>query len=103
VHAYIRFMRGHPPRHLPERAAACLTCACEDPRNATARILLRHTCSLSVTGVLAAILIADSSEHVDIVNLARTAIEEQREICREHGPFKSRRCGEHGRVALQKK
>ena len=103
MRAYVRFMRRHPPRHLPERAAACLTCACEDRRNATARILLRRTCSLSVAGVLAAILIADTSEHVDIVSLARTAIEQQREVCREQGPFMSQRCGEHGQAALQKK
>ncbi len=89
-------------RYLPERAANCLTCACEDPRNAAAKRLLRATCSLSVTGVFAAILVADPAEYAEIVHLARAAISDERELCREGGPFRSERCGVHGLAALQR-
>ncbi len=89
--------------YIPERAAACLACACEDHRNHAARKLLRKTNALSATGVLAAIVIAASDEHRDIVELARAAIHEQRELCREHGPFHPKRCGDHGLAALRRK
>lgn len=89
--------------HIPERAAACLACACEDRRNRSARQLLKATNALSAIGVLAAIVISASEEHRTIVDLARTAIHEQREICRESGPFHTQRCGDHGLAALRRK
>ncbi len=95
-------VRDRRIRYIPERAAACLACACEDRRNDAARHLLRSTNALSSTGVLAAIVIAASEAHLEIVELARAAINEQRELCREHGPFRSHRCGDHGLAALQR-
>jgi hypothetical protein len=95
-------MRKRVSNHLPERAMACLTCACEDGRNAPGCALLERTDALTSTGVLAAILIADSEEHQKIVALARQAILDERELCRSHGPFEWKRCGEHGLAALQR-
>lgn len=95
-------MSSNSPKHLPDRASACLTCACEDGRNEAARRLLEHTNALSMTGVLAAILMADSEEHREIVTLARDAIHVEREICRMFGPFAWKRCGEHGLAALRR-
>ena len=95
-------VRKHRINTIPERAAACLACACEDARNVAARQLLFATEALSATGVLAAIVIAESEEHKRIVELARLAIAEQREICRTEGPFREYRCGEHGLAALRR-
>ena len=95
-------MRKRVSNHLPERAMACLTCACEDSRNAEGRTLLERTDALTSTGVLAAILIADSEEHKEIIALAREAIHAERELCRSRGPFEWKRCGEHGLAALQR-
>lgn len=90
-------------RHVPDRSMACLTCACEDPRNRTAKQLLDATSALSIDGILAAILVADGDEYDDIVHLARQVIHDEREICREQGPFRSERCGVHGLAALQRR
>lgn len=95
-------VRKHHISSIPERAAACLACACEDVRNGAARHLLATTQALSATGVLAAIVIAESEEHKRIVELARNAISDQREICRTEGPFREIRCGEHGLAALRR-
>ena len=94
-------MRKFRVHSIPERADACLSCACEDPRNHNARRLLHATQALSPTGVLAAIIAAGSVEHRRIVELARIAIADQREICRREGPFREERCGEHGLAALR--
>ena len=74
--------------HLSDAAADCLTCACANKENRTARMLLSTTRSLSAVGVLAAVLIDESPEHLEILHSARDAIREQRDWCLENGPFR---------------
>ena len=88
-------MTKHPVRHLTEHAVKCLSCACANLENFSARELLQLTDCLSSSGVLAAVFIADSHEHEDIVRLAREAIHEQRDWCRTHGPVRPTLCTTH--------
>lgn len=73
-------------------SSQCLACACENPENAAAAALLSETDSLTNVGIAAAVFIASSPEHERIVTLARNAIEEQREWCRQCGPFRPDEC-----------
>jgi hypothetical protein len=85
-------MTKHPIRHLTDHSVQCLTCACSNIENKSARDLLQITDSMSSAGVLAAVFLADSSEHEQIVGAARDAIHEQRTWCRERGPFRRSHC-----------
>ncbi len=77
---------------LTDHAVQCLTCACSNFENLAGRVLLQITDSLSSAGVLAAVFMADSPEHEEIVGAAREAIHEQRVWCRERGPFRRSQC-----------
>jgi len=83
-------------RDLPDQSTRCLTCACENRENHAAKELLAKADALSATGVVAAIFLADSNQHLDLTERARRAIAEQREWCDRHGPFQTR-CPIHGR------
>ncbi len=88
----ILFMTKYPTRYLTEHSIQCLTCACSNVENRCARALLQLTDALSSAGVLAAVFIADSPEHEQIVGAARDAIHEQRTWCHERGPFRRSQC-----------
>lgn len=51
-----------------------------------------ETEALSSVGVIAAVLIDQSMEHLELLKLARKAIREQREWCEVNGPFRPSRC-----------
>lgn len=74
-------------RELPEQATRCLTCACENWENRAANDLLGAADALTATGVVAALFVADSQQHRELVDRARDAIAEQRAWCDEHGAF----------------
>jgi hypothetical protein len=74
--------------HFSEAAADCLTCACENRENLSGQSLLLKTRSLTAVGVLAAVLVDESPEHLEILHSARTAIREQRDWCMANGPFR---------------
>ena len=83
-------------RDLPDHSTRCLTCACENRENRAATELLAQADALSATGVVAAIFLANSDQHMDLTERARRAIGEQREWCDRHGPSLAR-CPIHGR------
>lgn|SRR5512142_2083452 len=85
-------MIKHRVRYLTDHSVQCLTCACANIENRSARDLLQITAALTSAGVLAAIFLADSHEHEEIVSGARAAIHEQRGWCRERGPFRRSVC-----------
>lgn len=76
--------------HFSEAAADCLTCACENRENLSGQSLLSKTRSLTAVGVLAAVLVDESPEHLEILQGARIAIRDQRDWCMEKGPFRQR-------------
>ncbi|HET7706787.1 MAG TPA: hypothetical protein VFM36_11920 [Thermoanaerobaculia bacterium] len=84
--------KDHLVHHLSDASTACLSCACENRYNFSARHLLMKTEALSSVGVIAAVLIDESVEHLELLKLARKAIREQREWCEENGPFRPSRC-----------
>jgi hypothetical protein len=77
---------------LSEQAGICLMCACENPVNRLARMLLERAGALTATGVVAAVFIANNSERQGLLMLAREAIAEQRDSCLREGLFASDRC-----------
>lgn len=85
-------MVKHRVRYLTDHSVQCLTCGCANIENRSARDLLQITAAMTAAGVLAAIFLADSHEHEEIVNAARSAIDEQRTWCRERGPFRRASC-----------
>lgn len=84
--------KDHIVHHLSDTSTECLTCACENRENLAASQLLEKTEALSSVGVIAAVLIEESPEHLELLRLARKAISEQRAWCHEHGPFRQNRC-----------
>ncbi len=82
-------------KHLPEQAAQCLGCACQNSENLAARELMLVTQSVSIRGVVAAIFMSGTAEHEEIVALAREAIREQREWCDRNGPINVSDCMRH--------
>ncbi len=90
-------MNDNRIRHLPEQSGECLGCACSNAENLAARELMRRTGTNSVVGVLAAIFVAESTDHDEIVALSRDAILEQRDWCERNGPFKPDDCPIHAK------
>lgn len=84
--------KEHLVHHLSDASTECLSCACENPDNLAARQLLAATEALSSVGVIAAVLIDESPEHLELLRVARKAITEQRAWCHDHGPFRPQRC-----------
>lgn len=76
--------------HLPDGSVHCLTCACKNPDNRHATLLLGMTEALSAVGVLAAVFVAASDEHARLVQTARAAIAEEREACATNGRARRR-------------
>jgi hypothetical protein len=66
---------------MSTRSAECLGCACQDRENGAAHKLLREAEASTVIGVLAAMCIVDPAGRVELVNLMREAIFDQRKRC----------------------
>lgn len=79
-------------RHLPDQAVNCLACACLNRDNVIAAELLLAAQAATATGVVAAIFTATNHDHCEVASLARRAISEQRNWCRQHGPFRAAEC-----------
>jgi hypothetical protein len=77
---------------LSEQAGICLMCACENPVNRIARLLLDRAGALTATGVVAAVFIASNKDRQELLMLARGAVAEQRDRCLRDGLFASDRC-----------
>ena len=80
-----------PVRHLPDGSACCLACACGNPDNRHAKDLLEMTEAMTATGVLAAVFVATSDEHAQLVRTARAAIAEERDVCAANRPAQRRK------------
>lgn len=77
---------AHPGLQIPQASTECLECACENPDNNHAGMLMRVTQALSATGVIAALFAgAIDDDHARLIHLARAAITEERGICDVNG------------------
>lgn len=72
--------------HLPERAVACLECACDDPSNERAQELMRFVDATTATGVVAALFILDGPDYDRVVEMTRAALATARQTCPHNTP-----------------